>query len=267
MGDFINPTVIGSKKRPLLGRTIHILFFKQNICFINVHPGHDDGSGITTDRGKDNVFLIGAKIHNTFNRFGDVLNELLPKDPASRLKYEIKLQTYKIIIAGDFNKEKPVDNVNNLDIFKKRNFNIETTEHTCCRKSIDDIALSPSNKPVDHILTTLDNSAYREVLLKSEPNNSDHLPVYGVLNSTTPVTPPVTPPTPAPPVGAPVAPATPSGYDDKVDIKIKDMDDAVVYIATDKSHILIKPKNNTEASYKQYYREKGVFKLLEKHIT
>ena len=33
-------------------------------------------------------------------------------------EYKTKLQDYNIIIAGDFNKEKPLDNVNNLVIVK-----------------------------------------------------------------------------------------------------------------------------------------------------
>ena len=152
-----------------IGRPFLMLFFKEGICFINIHPGH----GVKPKNLKQ-----GAKYEKD-----DIANfdESINRSITGNDKVIEKIKTYRIIIAGDFNNE--LDK-HDLIFFKEpyiengRQFYETKADNTCC-----DVDPSKLDKTVDHILYTIPGGV-RTTLEVTLPA-SDHLPIYAILPSST----------------------------------------------------------------------------------
>ena len=132
------------------GRPLTIYFFKQKLCFINIHPGHDASNNIST--------------------FDISVNQGINDAPGNINKQNIKnkLATYNIIIAGDMNTSSPPSTLFGRTFYGK------TTQNTCCSDSLNGSVYSS----YDHILYTIPGgtrTVYSNTMI------SDHLPVIAEL--------------------------------------------------------------------------------------
>jgi endonuclease/exonuclease/phosphatase (EEP) superfamily protein YafD len=134
------------------GRPIQVLFFKQKICFINLHAGH----------------------WNNRHKPDDRINTLNQSIKANKAIKD-KLETYKIIMAGDFNDTL----AHNSLIFLGRQFYDKTPEKsfTCGDPRLTGVG---HTRAFDHILYTGDDNGLRKILHPGT-NASDHLPVVANL--------------------------------------------------------------------------------------
>ena len=152
--------------RPLL-----INFFNGHLCLINLHAGHH---GDIYHLDKYIMRALGnikntSNIKNTINNSNGDIN-----------KYLHKLNTYDIIIAGDFNSE--LSNKDNFAFFfnnffhSPRHFYGLNKIPTCCSNKL---TANFVTRISDHILTTF-GKIYNEVFMVK--NASDHMPVISCIN-------------------------------------------------------------------------------------
>lgn len=142
-------------------RPIQLMFFHYgNSIFVlfNIHAGHDK--------------------NNDFTNFIKVISKIKLSSIEKSL-----LKTANIIIAGDYNNERPIKDgkLNNKIIFGKRKFYNQTKEPTCCynfeqRKPI---------KILDHILTTNPVSGYHINYINKHKYGyfSDHIPILALVKN------------------------------------------------------------------------------------
>ena len=153
---------LGTKEE---GRPILILFFKNNLCVINMHASHKND------------------INNFLQRLDEILN-LWAYSP-DKEAYLTKLRTYNLIIMGDLNNElvpnQFLTNTINQIFFDRQINGHNITDKTCCDTTLRDPTKVYRNR-FDHILTTyptINSQVYKPGIL-----HSDHLPVIAVINTT-----------------------------------------------------------------------------------
>lgn len=148
------------------GRPFQILFFKQKICFINVHPGHSGDY---------------KNFDNIVNKY---INKYVTKQGFNKTKILNKLENYEIIIVGDSNSElTSFDNkffkfINNGRTFYGRT---DTKTKTCCDS--DELVGKNMEYAFDHILYTKEGK--HKIQVVGPPLGtlqSDHLPVITSIN-------------------------------------------------------------------------------------
>lgn len=196
-----------------IGRAMTMIFFghPHNICFINVHFGHDFdkkmNDGISDmflgTHDKIDAFQLSWHIEGLLNgskeksrRYhrGEYVQEYI-KHPNSHAFFvdcpttisqqdiKKKLRTYDIILAGDFNDSLRLirnEYILNIDDgrggMRQRKLSGMTTKPTCCNSSLaNDANFSLIN---DHILYSdkfISNNL--DIQMKSKGLMSDHLPI------------------------------------------------------------------------------------------
>lgn len=132
------------------GRPFVVCFFKQKIAVINVHAGHYG------DIFKFDFYLT------------DTINSSTYK--ASARTFMAKLQTYDIIMMGDFNNQLP----KSFSVMGRKLYGTNKTK-TCCNKKLEAHMLTAS---FDHILSTNPNIV-SDVFSVSKA--SDHMPIIATL--------------------------------------------------------------------------------------
>ena len=145
------------------GRPMIILFFKQKICVINIHAGHN------RDVYKFDSYLLKT-LNNSYT--------------ASMSTFLNKFKTYNIIMMGDFNDE--LDNLSSFDILKDPAFGVPNgrklyginKKKSCCD---DTIAVTGSNLTFayDHILSTYINNTSNIFIVQIA---SDHMPIISNIS-------------------------------------------------------------------------------------
>ncbi|BCS82862.1 hypothetical protein QLL95_gp1261 [Cotonvirus japonicus] len=135
-----------------VNRPFHVLFFKGELCVINLHAGHK------ADIYNIDNYLVNCLIDNPFKK-----------------EFLQKLKTYDIIIGGDFN-----DNLNNgLTILTERFFNCPRQLYgfnrtpSCCNPNLNYLS-DRNNAKFDHILSTIPTITSQIVQV---PRASDHMPI------------------------------------------------------------------------------------------
>jgi hypothetical protein len=138
-------------------RPIQILFFKQNICLINLHADHDFSVG-----------KFDQCVKNMISGFDLTIQE----------EFLQKIKTYDIIMGGDFNN----DLVRSTTFFVDPYFNIQggrnlygkTLNKTCCG-----LFEERNGRIFDHILFTIQGGKTK-IGLPVKPA-SDHYPIISFL--------------------------------------------------------------------------------------
>lgn len=134
------------KNRPFL-----VLFIEERLCVINIHAGHNG------DWKLFDFYLKNAILEMN----GTAVNTILDK-----------LQTYDIIVAGDFNDEVGRKSVILTDPFFRRSrklYGVNQTP-TCCDLTLNGLVKTP----FDHILSTI---PLIETIVFNLKMASDHLPI------------------------------------------------------------------------------------------
>lgn len=148
------------------GRPIQILFFKQKICFINVHPGHS------------------GDYKNFDNKINEYINKYVTGQGFNKTKILNKLKNYEIIIVGDFNSElTSFDNKLFKFIDNGRTFygKTDTKTKTCCDSS--ELVGKNMEYAFDHILYSKEGKHKTQVVGPPLGTlQSDHLPVIASIN-------------------------------------------------------------------------------------
>lgn len=122
-------------------RPFQVLFFKEGLCLINVHAGHN--------------------VNNNYLTLKKYLSEIINLD---------ELNKYKLIICGDFNNQLDTTNILGTDI---KLWGKNTTP-TCC----DFMGYGRVTHAYDHILSTEKNIVYTVHNIKE---TSDHLPISATI--------------------------------------------------------------------------------------
>ncbi len=141
------------------GRPFLVVFLKEGICLVNVHMGH-----------KINVIRELKKIEDEI------------------YKTKINMDSYRIILGGDFNANVGKE----ILFFEKRMLNFRK-KTTCCINS-SHISKNKSTikdlrgKNIDHILDSEAEPIYGNIIVPTDENNnilpsSDHFAVYAELQA------------------------------------------------------------------------------------
>ncbi|AGD92125.1 hypothetical protein LBA_00205 [Megavirus lba] len=139
-----------------INRPFQILFFNNNLCVINLHAGHNK------DIYDFDKHLIRTLKSNKYHK-----------------QFIQKLQTYDIIMGGDFN-----DNLNDsFRILIDPYFDIEygrklygfNKTPSCCNYNL---SMIKQNKTYDHILSTLSDNISE---IKTISMASDHMPIIAII--------------------------------------------------------------------------------------
>jgi len=151
------------KNRPFL-----ILFFKNNICIINIHAGH-----------KKDIY-----------KFDYYLKHFLSSDKNSEKIFLAKFKTYDIIMVGDLNdnllpkKSNSTEDISKFKILSNKIFfNNErilySINHkpTCCDRTL---AATKQNITFDHILSTLPPIQNISTVFPVK-RASDHIPIISII--------------------------------------------------------------------------------------
>lgn len=125
------------------GRIFQILFFKEGICFINLHAGHSCNS----------IKNIESKLIKALK------------------KHKINMSKYRVILTGDFNKTHP----NKIKLLNKKLYQTKSKK-TCCsgklinygHTSIYDQTFDSKSRPITYILNP-------------KTPASDHLPILSFM--------------------------------------------------------------------------------------
>ena len=165
------------------GRLITILFFENDLCVINIHPGH---YGSNTIQNLDKSIEDIMEERYRYNEFYREKDELINTNLSVNQKNEIKrrLANYDIILMGDFNSNLDFNNYNYNKFFtsnyfaKTRTFYGRNKTPSCCSTSLNSNS-NNINKAYDHILFTSDN--VKSTVHKIN-NASDHLPIIAEIN-------------------------------------------------------------------------------------
>ena len=140
-----------------INRPISILFFRDNLCIINLHAGH-----YSLDKN-------GNKIKDIY-KLNYYIKRILSKNK-HKDKFMEKLQSYDIIMMGDFN-DKLADI--NFNLLGRQLYGINKNV-TCCTSNL---ALNQHRLISDHILSTFPNN---KTIVIPNLDASDHAPIISTL--------------------------------------------------------------------------------------
>lgn len=166
------------------GRPITIIFFENNLCFINNHAGHGHNkfklnNTPTTDYNFNNIFHYIKNNNKYYVNFfmGDNGNKQVKKITNSQYNNIVNsLKTYNIIIAGDFNHKNPIGK-KRFNIFDRKFYGINKNI-TCCLS--DKTLKGKHTKTADHILSTFPNGKYNKI-------SNDDITKYGLISDHLPI--------------------------------------------------------------------------------
>lgn len=165
------------------GRPFTMIFFKQKLCVINVHPNHQgdiykfDRYLIDTMKGNRTFIPKNSPTPVKSNTF-QINGQSRGLTQSEETEVKSKLQTYDIILLGDFNDTLASGTVFLNDpyfgINGGRRFYGKNTVNTCCDNSLN----GNVHSPFDHILSTTQNvnSQVHRVAMAS-----DHLPITAII--------------------------------------------------------------------------------------
>lgn len=157
-----------------INRPFVILFFKNKLCVINLHAGHYVPKIVA------NTNMYSHIVSDIYN-FDHYLEKVLETNKTADIFID-KLQTYDIIMMGDFNDDLGKFNDDQNFIILKNKFLTGRKLYGVNKKaSCCDNTLMANNlkKSFDQILTTFSNNYSKVINVKQA---SDHMPIIAIVS-------------------------------------------------------------------------------------